>query len=71
VLVSTGVLCGSIAWIFTVVPYSVARTDSILPDATILTYLGIVAAAAILTPASSLGAARRALRTPTVEAAAT
>jgi ABC-type antimicrobial peptide transport system permease subunit len=70
VLVSTGVLFGSVAAIFTVVPYSIARTDSILPDATVATYLGIVSAAAFLVLASSLGATRRALRTPAVEAVA-
>lgn len=71
VLASTGVLFGSVAAVFTVVPYSIARTDSILPNSTIAIYLGIVGVAAILTLASSVGAARRAIRGPAVEAVAT
>jgi len=69
-LVATGVLLGSLASLFTVVPYSIARTGSLVPDATVAIYLGIVAAAVALTLASSLGAARRALRAPAVEAVA-
>jgi ABC-type antimicrobial peptide transport system permease subunit len=67
VLVVTGVLLGSVAAIFTVVPYSIARTDSILPSGFAI-YLGVVAVAAVLTLAASLGAARLAIRTPAVEA---
>jgi ABC-type antimicrobial peptide transport system permease subunit len=69
-LVATGVLFGSIASLFTVIPYSIARTGSIVPDATLAIYLGVVGAAAIVTLASSLGAARHAIRTPAVEAVA-
>jgi len=69
VLAATGVLFGSIASIATVVPYSIARTDSVLPDATIAISLGIVTAAAALTLAASLGATRRAIRTPAIRAA--
>jgi ABC-type antimicrobial peptide transport system permease subunit len=70
VLLATGVLFGTIAGIFTVVPYSIARTDSVLPDSGVAIYLGIVGAAGILTLAASLGATRRALRTPAIEAVA-
>lgn len=69
-LASTGVLFGSLGSLFAVIPYSIARTDSILPDSTVAIYLGIVSVAAILTLASSLGAATRTMRTPAVEAAA-
>lgn len=70
VLTATGVLFGSIASLVTLVPYSIARTDSIVPDSTIAIYLGIVAVAVAITFASSLGAAQRAIRMPAVEAVA-
>ena len=70
VLAATGVLFGSLASIFTVVPFSIARTDSVLPDSTIAIYVAVVGAAVLLTLAASLGATRRALRTPAIEAAA-
>ena len=70
ILVATGVLFGTLASLFTVLPYSIARTDSVLPDAPIAIYLAVVAVAALLTLASALGAARRAIRRPAVEAVA-
>ena len=70
VLVATGVLFGTIAAVFTVVPYSVARTGSVVPDATVAIYLAVVALATILALASGRGAARRAIRRPAVEAVA-
>lgn len=68
VLASTGVLFGSIASVATVVPYSLVKTGSVLPDATITIYLGIVLTACALTLASSVGTARRAIRVPAVRA---
>jgi ABC-type antimicrobial peptide transport system permease subunit len=70
VLVATGVTCGTIASLVTIVPYSIARTDSLVPDASVAIWLGIVAVAAALALASSLGAARHAVKAPAVEAAA-
>jgi putative ABC transport system permease protein len=70
VLVATGVLFGTIASLVTVVPYSIARTDSALPPTGVGIYVGVVAVAAVLTLGASLGAARRTIRTPAVEAAA-
>jgi putative ABC transport system permease protein len=67
VLLATGVLFGTLAALFTVVPYNIARTDSVLPSGVGI-YVGVVAAAVVLTLAASLGAARRAVRTPAVEA---
>jgi putative ABC transport system permease protein len=67
VLLITGVAFGTIAAIFTVVPYNIARTGSLVPDTTIATYLGVVGAAAILALASSLIPALRAIRAPAVE----
>lgn len=68
VLIIPGVLFGSIASLATIVPFTIARTDSILPDATIGIYAGIVLVAVTLTLASSLAAASRALRMPAVQA---
>jgi ABC-type antimicrobial peptide transport system permease subunit len=68
-LAVTGVLFGSLAAVATVVPYSIARTDSAFPDTSIAIYLGVVAIAVALTLAASLGSARRAIKTPAVEAA--
>ena len=69
VLAATGVLFGSLASILTVVPFSIARTGSAPPQATIAIHLAVVCAAVLLTLAASLGGTRRALRTPAVEAA--
>jgi FtsX-like permease family len=68
VLIVTGVLVGTLASLFTVLPYSVARTDSIRPDAPIAIWLGIVGVAVLLTLAASLGAATRAMRAPAIRA---
>ncbi|WP_370933131.1 FtsX-like permease family protein [Amycolatopsis sp. cg13] len=68
VLASTGVLFGSIASVATVVPYSLVKTGSVLPDATITIYLGVVLIACALTLTSSVGTARQAIRVPAVQA---
>lgn len=70
VLAAAGVLFGSIGSIVTVFPYSLARTGELLPDATIGIYVGIVSTAAVLTLASCLGAARKAIGVPAVQAVA-
>ncbi|HEY0451121.1 FtsX-like permease family protein [Actinophytocola sp.] len=70
VLTAVGVLFGTLASAAAIVPYSIARTGSALPDATIGIYLGIVSTAVVLTFAASLGAAGRAIRTPAVQAVA-
>ncbi|TDE13010.1 FtsX-like permease family protein [Jiangella asiatica] len=70
VLAAAGVLFGSIGSIVTVFPYSLARTGELLPDTTIGIYLAIVSVAATLTLASCLGAARKAIRMPAVQAVA-
>lgn len=69
-LIVTGLLFGSFAGLVGVIPYSIARTGSVLPDSTIGIYLGIVGTVVVLTLASSVGAARRTIRTPAVEAVA-
>jgi ABC-type antimicrobial peptide transport system permease subunit len=70
VLVATGVLFGSLASLVTIVPYSLARTDSVVPTTGAGTYLAVVATAVALTLASTLGTARRVLRARAVEAVA-
>jgi FtsX-like permease family len=70
VLLVTGVVFGSVAALFTVLPYSIARIDSILPDTGITIYLAVVGASAALTLAASLGATSRAIRIPAIEAVA-
>ncbi|HVX45557.1 MAG TPA: FtsX-like permease family protein [Mycobacteriales bacterium] len=69
-LILTGILFGSIAGLLTVIPYNIARTDSIIPNSTAGIYVGILASVVVLTLASSIGAARRTIRTPAVEAVA-
>jgi len=69
-LILTGLVFGSIAGLVAVIPYSIARTDSVIPDTTIGIYLAVVAAVVVLTLGASVGAARRAIRIPAVEAVA-
>ncbi|SEG69752.1 putative ABC transport system permease protein [Thermomonospora echinospora] len=70
VLTVTGVLFGAVASLFTILPFTFARTDTVLPDSGPGTFLAIVAVAAVLTMAASLATAVRALRIPAIEAAA-
>jgi putative ABC transport system permease protein len=51
----------------TVIPYSLAKTGTVLPDTTITIYLGIVLIAAVLTLAASLGTARRTIHHPAIQ----
>ncbi|HEX4224691.1 MAG TPA: FtsX-like permease family protein [Pseudonocardiaceae bacterium] len=70
VLAGCGIVLGSIAALATVVPFSIGKTGAVLPNAPITIYLAVVGTAAVLTLAAGLGAARNAIRTPAVEAAA-
>ncbi|GAA2158289.1 FtsX-like permease family protein [Actinomadura napierensis] len=63
-----GVVCGTVASVFTIVPFGVARRGSAVPDGSVWIYVGVVALAAVLTGVTALGSARRTLRTPAVEA---
>ncbi|MDL4816072.1 FtsX-like permease family protein [Actinomadura opuntiae] len=63
-----GVVCGTVASVFTIVPFGVARRGSAVPDGSVWIYVGVVALAALLTGVTALGSARRTLRTPAVEA---
>jgi putative ABC transport system permease protein len=64
----TGVLAGSAASLFTILPFGTARTDHIWPEATPTAYAVIVTLAIALTAVSALGTTRRALRGPAVAA---
>lgn len=69
-LTMTGLILGSIAGLLTVIPYNIARTDTVLPDVTGGIYVSTVILVAVLSFASSLGAAGRAVHTPAVETVA-
>jgi putative ABC transport system permease protein len=61
---------GAVAALATVLPYSYARTDTVVPDSRPAIDLGIAGVALVITLAASLGTARRGVRTPAVEAVA-
>lgn len=64
VLSVAGVLFGAVAGLFALVPFTIARTDSALPNtgAVPAIWLGVAAVAALVTFAASWGTARRTLR---------
>ncbi|MER7543274.1 FtsX-like permease family protein [Spirillospora sp. NPDC127506] len=69
VLTVTGVVLGTVASVFTIVPFGLARRDSAVPDGDVRTYAAVVALAAVLTGLTAFGATRRTIRVPAVEAA--
>ncbi|MGW3770980.1 FtsX-like permease family protein [Actinomadura verrucosospora] len=69
VLTVTGAACGTVASVFTIVPFGLARRDSAVPAGDVWTYLAVVALAAVLTGATTWAATRRAIGVPAVEAA--
>ncbi|MEV4342968.1 FtsX-like permease family protein [Actinoplanes sp. NPDC049596] len=64
----TGVLGGSLAALFTIVPFGSARADRLWPDAEPWQYGVIVALAVLLTAAATVQTTRRALRGPATAA---
>ncbi|WP_329119255.1 FtsX-like permease family protein [Streptomyces sp. NBC_01465] len=70
VLTLTGVFFGSISGLAGIIAFTSVRTDSVLPDQGLGIWLAIVAIAAAATLGTSLGTARRVLRTPAVGAVA-
>ncbi|QFG23191.1 ABC transporter permease [Actinomadura sp. WMMB 499] len=68
VLTVIGVACGSVASLFTIVPFSLVRVDSPMPEGDVWIYVGVVALAAVLTGATAATSTRRVLRTPAIEA---
>lgn len=70
ILTVTGVFFGTVAGLAGILPFTVARTDGVLPDRGPWIWLAIVAIAAAATVLTSVGTARRTLRTPAVAAVA-
>ncbi|MFI1422428.1 FtsX-like permease family protein [Streptomyces sp. NPDC020731] len=70
ILTFTGVLLGTLAALAGVVPFTVVRTDGVLPDQFLGTWLAMVSVTAATTLGTSLATARRVLRTPAVRAVA-
>jgi putative ABC transport system permease protein len=70
ILTVTGVFFGTVAGLAGILPFTIVRTDSVLPDQGLGIWLSVVAVAAAVTLGTSLVTARRALRTPAVEAVA-
>ncbi|MGW3988061.1 FtsX-like permease family protein [Streptomyces sp. NPDC004830] len=70
VLTVTGVCCGTLAALAGIVPFTVVRTDGVLPGQVFGVWLGVVAVAAAVTLGTGLTTARRVLRTDPVRAVA-
>ncbi|MGQ4387686.1 FtsX-like permease family protein [Streptomyces sp. SAS_270] len=68
ILTVTGVFLGTVAAIAGIVPFTLVRTESVWPDQGLGIWLSVVAVAATVTLGTVLVTARRALRTPAVEA---
>ncbi|MCK1798943.1 ABC transporter permease [Streptomyces sp. XM4193] len=68
VLTVIGLLCGTLAAFAGIVPFSLVRTDAVMPGQGPGIWLAVAATASLATFATSLLTARRALRTPAVEA---
>lgn len=70
VLTVVGVFFGTAAALAGIVPFTVVRTDAVLPDQAFGVWLTVVAVAAAVTTGTGLVTARRVLRTPAVRAVA-
>ncbi|MFJ8791917.1 FtsX-like permease family protein [Streptomyces sp. NPDC102462] len=70
VLTVVGVLLGTVAALAGIVPFTMVRTDGVLPGRTLGIWLAVCAVAAAVTLGTSLGTARRVLRTPAIGAVA-
>ncbi|MFB9466756.1 FtsX-like permease family protein [Streptomyces cinereospinus] len=70
VLTLTGVFLGTLAALAGIVPFTVVRTDEVLPGQTLGVWAGVAAVAAAVTLGTSLLTARRVLRAPAVGAVA-
>jgi putative ABC transport system permease protein len=67
-LTGIGLVCGTVAAVFTVLPFGIARAGTAAPELEPLTFAAVAAVAVALTMVSAVGAARRAVRVPAVEA---
>ncbi|MFC8670171.1 FtsX-like permease family protein [Streptomyces sp. NPDC057199] len=68
VLTVTGVFFGTAAGLAGIIPFTMVRTDAVLPEGGLGIWFGIVGVAAAAVLVTSLTTARRALRTPAVGA---
>ncbi|GIM88538.1 FtsX-like permease family protein [Paractinoplanes toevensis] len=66
----TGALGGTLASLFTIIPFGSARVDRLWPQANPWAYAVIVAVAVALTAAATVGATRRTVRGPAIAGAA-
>jgi putative ABC transport system permease protein len=67
-LLGIGLVCGGFAAMFTVLPFSIARSDEVIPEIGPLTFVGVAAIATALTLVTAIGSARRVASVPAVEA---
>jgi putative ABC transport system permease protein len=70
VTVVTGLIFGTVAALAGVIPYSIALTGDVVPDIGPAIYLGTIAVLAVVALAANLGAGRRAIGRPALEAVA-
>jgi putative ABC transport system permease protein len=70
VLTVTGVCFGTLAALAGIVPFTMVRTDGVLPGQVFGVWLAVVAVAAAVTVGTGLATARRVLRAPAVRAVA-
>ncbi|MFF0011187.1 FtsX-like permease family protein [Streptomyces sp. NPDC005374] len=68
VLTVVGLFFGTVAALAGIIPFTVVRTDSVLPHQGLGIWLSVVSIAAAATVGTSVATARRVLRTPAVEA---
>lgn len=68
ILTVTGLFFGTVAALAGILPFTVVRTDSVLPDRGLGIWLAVVSIAAAATLGTGLVTARRVLRTPAVGA---
>ncbi|MEV0634825.1 FtsX-like permease family protein [Streptomyces sp. NPDC050619] len=70
ILTLTGLFFGTVAALAGIIPFTVVRTDAVLPDQGLGIWLAVVSVAAAATLGTSLATTRRVLRTPAVGAVA-
>ena len=67
-ILAAGLVCGTLAALVGVIPFSYAKTGDLLPHQGLGVFLGVAASITALTLAACLGAARRALSVPALAA---
>ncbi|MFI2777982.1 FtsX-like permease family protein [Streptomyces sp. ALB3] len=68
ILTLTGLVLGTVAGIAGIIPFTMVRTGQVLPDRGPGIWLAVIAVATVVTLGTSLGTARRTLRTPAIDA---